>query len=81
MVPLERFESVCHELDSALSRERQAQDMLTKQAHQLKTITQAMNRQAADGTEKEETLTELVQVCRIYYPNNKSIIYNSIMSI
>ena len=35
MAPLDKFESLCSELDSALKREQQAQQLLNEQSQQL----------------------------------------------
>ncbi|XP_013378672.1 coiled-coil domain-containing protein 171-like [Lingula anatina] len=61
MVQLDRFDSVCQELESALKREMQAQQLLNEQSDQLHSLSRKLDIQASEGSEKEKTLSEAVQ--------------------
>ncbi|XP_048827102.1 coiled-coil domain-containing protein 171-like [Brienomyrus brachyistius] len=60
-VPRRGFESVCHELQEALLRERQAQELLLEQAEQLRKLGLQLEVHCGEDAEKEHTLTEAVQ--------------------
>lgn len=62
MIPLEKFNSVCQELDSALKREQQAQGLLNEQSQQLQGLSRQLDVYASDGAEKDHTLSQAVQV-------------------
>lgn len=61
-VPIEKFESVCIELNNALGREEQAQNLLQEQAKQLEELSARMDIFSSEGMEKEQTLSEAIQV-------------------
>ncbi|RXN00717.1 Coiled-coil domain-containing protein 171 [Acipenser ruthenus] len=61
MVPLERFENVCEELNSALLREQQAQMLLHEQAQQLQELGLRLEQHSGEEAEKDQTLTEAVK--------------------
>jgi len=63
-VPLEKFENVCVELNSALRREEQAQQLLQEQGRQLEELSTRMDVFSTEGMEKEQTLSEAIQVNR-----------------
>ena len=65
-VSIEKFESVCHELNNALRREQQAQQLLIEQGRQLEEITMRLDLYTTEGMEKEQTLTEAVHVSRTF---------------
>ncbi|XP_053405701.1 coiled-coil domain-containing protein 171-like isoform X2 [Mercenaria mercenaria] len=60
-VPIEKFESVCNELNNALRREEQAQNLLQEQARQLEELSARMDIFSSEGMEKEQTLSEAIQ--------------------
>ena len=62
-VPIEKFESVCIELNNALRREEQAQQLLLEQGKQLEDLSSRMEIFSSEGMEKEQTLSEAIQVC------------------
>ena len=59
---IDKFESVCQELNSALQREQQAQQLLVEQSRQLEEITLRLDLYTTEGMEKEQTLSEAVHV-------------------
>ncbi|XP_022332700.2 coiled-coil domain-containing protein 171-like isoform X2 [Crassostrea virginica] len=59
-VSIDKFESVCQELNSALQREQQAQQLLVEQSRQLEEITLRLDLYTTEGMEKEQTLSEAV---------------------
>lgn len=59
---IDKFESVCHELNNALHREQQAQQLLVEQSRQLEEITLRLDLYTTEGMEKEQTLSEAVHV-------------------
>ncbi|XP_058887733.1 coiled-coil domain-containing protein 171-like isoform X2 [Acipenser ruthenus] len=61
MVPLERFENVCEELNSALLRQQQAQMLLHEQAQQLQELGLRLEQHSGEEAEKDQTLTEAVK--------------------
>lgn len=61
---MDKFESVCHELNNALRREQQAQQLLIEQGRQLEEVTMRLDLYTTEGMEKEQTLTEAVHVSR-----------------
>lgn len=61
-VSMDKFESVCHELNNALRREQQAQQLLIEQGRQLEEVTMRLDLYTTEGMEKEQTLTEAVHV-------------------
>ena len=61
-VPLEKFENVCIELNNALRREEQAQNLLHEQSKQLEELSLRMDIYSTEGVEKEQTLSEAIQV-------------------
>lgn len=63
-VSMDKFESVCHELNNALRREQQAQQLLIEQGRQLEEVTMRLDLYTTEGMEKEQTLTEAVHVSR-----------------
>ena len=64
-MPIEKFENVCIELNNALHREEQAQNLLHEQSKQLEELSLRMDLFSSEGFEKEQTLSEAIQV-RIY---------------
>ncbi|XP_064198173.1 coiled-coil domain-containing protein 171-like [Anguilla rostrata] len=60
-VPVERFESVCAELSSALEREQQAQALLHEQALQLKELGLRLELHSGEEAEKDHTLAQAVK--------------------
>ncbi|XP_060566572.1 coiled-coil domain-containing protein 171-like [Ruditapes philippinarum] len=60
-VPIEKFESVCIELNNALRREEQAQNLLQEQGRQLEELSARMDIFSSEGMEKEQTLSEAIQ--------------------
>ncbi|XP_072553556.1 coiled-coil domain-containing protein 171 [Salminus brasiliensis] len=60
-VPVDRFQSVCTELSSALQREQQAQALLHQQATQLQELGLTMELHTGDQLEKDRTLAQAVQ--------------------
>lgn len=62
MVAREQFDSVCKELDNALSRERQAQSLLNEQSRQLQSVTEKYNRHTMNASHKEQNLIDTTQV-------------------
>lgn len=59
---IDKFESVCQELNNALQREQQAQQLLVEQSRQLEEITLRLDLYTTEGMEKEQTLSEAVHV-------------------
>ena len=62
-VGMDKFESVCEELNNALRREQQAQHLLVEQSRQLEELTLRLDVYTTEGMEKEQTLSEAVHVC------------------
>ncbi|XP_072553919.1 coiled-coil domain-containing protein 171 isoform X2 [Paramormyrops kingsleyae] len=60
-VPRRRFERVCHELQEALLREQQAQELLLEQAEQLRKLGLQLELCCGEDAEKKHTLAEAVQ--------------------
>ncbi|KAI1883614.1 hypothetical protein AGOR_G00233380 [Albula goreensis] len=60
-VPVERFETMCEELSSALEREQQAQVLLHEQAHQLQELALRLELHSGEEAEKDQTLAEAVK--------------------
>ncbi|XP_061108473.1 coiled-coil domain-containing protein 171-like isoform X4 [Conger conger] len=60
-VPVERFESLCAELGSALEREQQAQALLQEQALQLKELGLRLELHSGEEAEKDQTLSDAVK--------------------
>jgi len=60
---MDKFESVCLELNNALRREQQAQQLLIEQGRQLEELTLRLDLYTTEGMEKEHTLSEAVYVC------------------
>ncbi|XP_050952658.1 coiled-coil domain-containing protein 171 [Labeo rohita] len=60
-VPLQQFESVCEELNSALQREQRAQALLHDQAAQLQQLGLSMELHTGEELEKDRTLAQAVQ--------------------
>ncbi|XP_066576800.1 coiled-coil domain-containing protein 171 [Amia ocellicauda] len=60
-VPLQRFDSVCQELHSALQREQQAQTLLQDQARQLHDLGLRLELHSGEEAEKDRTLSQAVQ--------------------
>ncbi|KAL3866903.1 hypothetical protein ACJMK2_044153, partial [Sinanodonta woodiana] len=60
-VPMEKFESVCRELNNALHREEQAQQLMQEQSKQLEELTLRMDIFTTEGLDKEHTLTNAIQ--------------------
>ena len=60
---MDKFESVCEELNNALRREQQAQHLLVEQSRQLEELTLRLDVYTTEGMEKEQTLSEAVHVC------------------
>ncbi|KAL4227318.1 hypothetical protein ACF0H5_012763 [Mactra antiquata] len=60
-IPIEKFESVCIELNNALKREEQAQNLLQEQGRQLEELSSRMDIFSSEGMEKEQTLSEAIQ--------------------
>ncbi|KAK3595167.1 hypothetical protein CHS0354_002766, partial [Potamilus streckersoni] len=58
---MEKFESVCRELNNALHREEQAQQLLQEQSKQLEELTLRMDIFTTEGLDKEHTLTNAIQ--------------------
>uniref|UniRef100_UPI00398F6BFA coiled-coil domain-containing protein 171-like isoform X2 n=1 Tax=Pristiophorus japonicus TaxID=55135 RepID=UPI00398F6BFA len=61
MVPFERFESICEELNNALHREQQAQLLLNEQAHQMQELGLQLELHSSEEAEKDQTLSEAVK--------------------
>jgi hypothetical protein len=53
---------VCIELNNALRREEQAQNLLQEQGRQLEELSARMDIFSSEGMEKEQTLSEAIQV-------------------
>ena len=62
MVMRQKFDSVCQELGKALSRERQAQELLNEQSRQLEELGMRLNLYTTEELEKDVTITEAVKV-------------------
>ena len=62
MVPRERFDGLCRELEETLKREQQAQDLLNTQTRQLEEIEQQLNAQLTEENKNQHTMGEAVQV-------------------
>ncbi|KAL5005297.1 hypothetical protein ScPMuIL_018753 [Solemya velum] len=60
-VPGNKFDSVCQELNNALQREQQAQELLNEQGRQLEEITMKLAYYSNQEMEKDHTLTETVK--------------------
>ncbi|XP_052280653.1 coiled-coil domain-containing protein 171-like isoform X2 [Dreissena polymorpha] len=60
-VSMDKFESVCMELNNALKREEQAQQLLQEQSRQMEDLSSRMDIFSSEGIEKEQTLTEAIQ--------------------
>lgn len=60
-VPIEKFESICVELNNALRREEQAQQLLNEQSKQLEELSARLDIFSSEGMEKEQTLSEAIQ--------------------
>ena len=58
----DKFEHVCSELSSALKREQQAQTLLNEQSSQMRTLSKKLDHHLTDGSAREHTLEEAVQV-------------------
>jgi len=63
-VAMEKFESVCEELSSALKREETAQQLLVEQGRQVDEMATRLDAFSYEGREKEHTLSEAIQVGR-----------------
>ncbi|XP_043917224.1 coiled-coil domain-containing protein 171 isoform X2 [Protopterus annectens] len=61
MVPFEKFECACTELNSALQREQQAQLLLNEQAHQLHELNLRLELHSSEEADKDQTLSEAVK--------------------
>ena len=61
-MPIEKFENVCIELNNALRREEQAQNLLHEQSKQLEELSLRLDMFSTEGMEKEQTLGEAIQV-------------------
>jgi len=61
-----KFESVCIELNNALKREEQAQSLLHEQSRQMEELSARMDIFSSEGMEKEQTLSEAIQVPAYY---------------
>ncbi|KAM6949247.1 coiled-coil domain-containing protein 171 [Aplochiton taeniatus] len=61
MVPSERFDSVCAELRQALSREQQAQCLLTEQSAQLHALGLRLDTHTLEERDRQHTLSQAVQ--------------------
>ncbi|KAJ8304026.1 hypothetical protein KUTeg_017609 [Tegillarca granosa] len=59
-VAMEKFESVCYELNNALRREQQAQQLLMEQSRQFEELTLRLDLYTSEGMEKEQTLGEAI---------------------
>ena len=66
MVPRERFDGVCQELQSALKREQHAQDLLSEQEQQLEQMGSQLHAQLSEDNKNQHTLGEAVHVSDIY---------------
>ncbi len=62
MVPRERFDGVCHELEGALMREQQAQNLLNEQGQQLEQMGGQLHLQLSEDNKNQHTLGEAVHV-------------------
>ena len=62
MVPREQFDSVCRELEQALSRERRAQDLLREQGRQVTVLSERHDKQALTGNQQSHELADALQV-------------------
>ena len=70
-MPIEKFENVCIELNNALRREEQAQNLLHEQSKQLEELSLRLDMFSTEGMEKEQTLGEAIQV-RLYLSNRSA---------
>ncbi|MEE6458976.1 hypothetical protein FKM82_000485 [Ascaphus truei] len=61
MVPYEKFESACEELNNALLREQQAQLLLNEQSQQLLELNFRIEVHSTEEAEKDQTLSEAVK--------------------
>ena len=57
MVSREKFEGACEELNLALRREEQAQELLNEQTKQIHLLSDKLDEQATAGAEKDKTLS------------------------
>ncbi|XP_039614138.1 coiled-coil domain-containing protein 171-like [Polypterus senegalus] len=60
-IPRDKFENICTELDNALQREQQAQQLLREQAEQLDELGQRLEQHTGEEAEKDHTLSEAVK--------------------
>ena len=67
-----KFESVCIELNNALKREEQAQSLLHEQSRQMEELSARMDIFSSEGMEKEQTLSEAIQV-PAYYTTQRNL--------
>lgn len=66
LVPRDKFESACRELDTALRREQQAQQLLGEQSHQLNELNSQLEKYTSQSSWKQHNLNEAVQVGEIF---------------
>ena len=62
MVPREKLDQVCVELDHALRREQRAQELLREQSQQLNDLGTRVDLHTTIEHEKDASLTDAVQV-------------------
>ncbi|XP_077989026.1 coiled-coil domain-containing protein 171-like isoform X2 [Glandiceps talaboti] len=60
-VPVERFDSICQELNNALQREQQAQELLKEQSNQLEELSMRLNVNTSEELERNATISEAVK--------------------
>ncbi|KAG2466862.1 CC171 protein, partial [Polypterus senegalus] len=64
-IPRDKFENICTELDNALQREQQAQQLLREQAEQLDELGQRLEQHTGEEAEKDHTLSEAVKANKL----------------
>ncbi|XP_070542624.1 coiled-coil domain-containing protein 171-like isoform X2 [Ptychodera flava] len=57
-VAVERFDSICHELNNALQREQQAQELLNEQSSQLEELSIRLNAHSNEELERNAAIAE-----------------------
>ena len=67
-----QFERICDELQRALNREKQAQDLLNEQNNQLKSLTDILHQTQQEKDHLQEKIQQIIQNDK-YFPRNYSL--------
>ena len=72
-VARERFDHVCEELNKALRREQEVQELLNEQSQQIQQLGLTLDIQRTEDNEKEYTLSQAVKVMRLILTLNGAL--------